>query len=109
MNIKNLIGEFIMVGSLFLLSGCEGDKSFDKSEFLTKDAHEKFKQDLVVEMNNYSHQIKHEIVHEIMKQIERMKHVDQTSESEALNKLLADIFELAAIEIEKRLVDEKTK
>ena len=109
MNIKKWIGKFIMVGALFLLSGCEDGKSFDKSEFLTKEAHEKFQQELFISMNNYSNQIKYEIVHEIMKQIDRIKQVDQTSETELLSSLLADIFELAASEIERKLVNEKAK
>ena len=102
-----------MVGTLFLLNGCEGEKPFDKSKFLTKEAHEKFKQELSLGMNNYSHQIKYEIVNEIMKQIERIRIADQTAESDqesaVLSRLLADIFDLAASEIDRKLVNEKAK
>ena len=113
MNIKSLIRKFIMAGALFLLNGCEGEKSFDESKFLTKKAHEQFKQELFIEMNNYSYQIKYEIVHEIMKQIERIRQADQTAEADqptaVLSRLLADIFEVAASEINRKLVDEKAK
>ena len=79
-----------------------------KKKYLTKVAHEKFEKKLDLAMNEFSYQIKYEIVHEIMKQIERIKQSDQTtSESEALSSILADIFSLAADEIERKLANEK--
>ena len=107
-----------MAGALlFLLNGCKGDDSFDKNNFLTKEAHEKFKQELSAGMNAYSYQIKYEIVHEILKQIERLRQIQDAKREEEdsderfglLRQLIADIFQISAEEIEKKLIDEKTK
>ena len=97
----------IMWGGFFL-NGCAKEKPFNEKKYLTKVQHKRFEKELALAMNEFSYQIKYEIVHEIIKQIERIKQSDQTtSESQALSSIIADIFSVAADEIERKLANDK--